>query len=348
MIAPAMDTVVQNTMVLQPRLENVVELWGDIVARGVPGDWIETGTYKGGVSLLAAEITRASLKSTNCIHKLHRTIWLADSFKGLPEEKEIDKANAEGARTMDPAGSYSDYNGLEYVKGVFRSRNFTFNDSNQPLQIRFLEGWFNETVADAPVGPIAVLRLDGDLYSSTMDTVGPLYPKVVTGGYVIIDDYGHWLQCARAIDDYFSKELGYIPPLKIIDETGRWFQKPVVKPVNYADLQRLLLQASYKAMLSSNDVSFQGMGHSFESYMEASTVRNAGRYSSINHLCEVGFNAGHSAILLLSSNPKTKLTSFDMGTLPWSEGNVAWVNDLFPGVYLYQRKFPAKRRRICC
>lgn len=68
-------------------------------------------------------------------------------------------------------------------------------------QVRFLEGWFSETLPTAPIRALAVLRLDGDLYKSTMDVLTHLYPKVTPGGYVIIDDFDI-AACRQAVKDY--------------------------------------------------------------------------------------------------------------------------------------------------
>ena len=69
-------------------------------------------------------------------------------------------------------------------------------------QVRFLEGWFADTLPMAPIEQLAILRLDGDLYESTMDALVPLYEKVSPGGFVIVDDYGAWEPCRKAVDDF--------------------------------------------------------------------------------------------------------------------------------------------------
>lgn len=90
-----------------------------------------------------------------------------------------------------------------------------------------LPGFFNETMPTAPIHTIAVLRLDGDLYSSTMDVLYPLYPKVVKCGYVIVDDYGYFLQCQRAVDEYFATpQHGGKPIMHWADKDGTWFERP--------------------------------------------------------------------------------------------------------------------------
>ena len=69
-------------------------------------------------------------------------------------------------------------------------------------QVKFLKGWFCDTLPTAPIERIALLRMDGDLYSSTMDALKYLYPKVSPGGYVIVDDYNSWAACRQAVNEY--------------------------------------------------------------------------------------------------------------------------------------------------
>ena len=85
-------------------------------------------------------------------------------------------------------------------------------------QVRLLEGWFRDTLHDAPIDRLAVLRLDGDLYESTMDALNALEPKVASGGYVIVDDYGGWEPCRAAVDDY-RREHDIDDPIHTVDST---------------------------------------------------------------------------------------------------------------------------------
>jgi hypothetical protein len=79
----------------------------------------------------------------------------------------------------------------------------------------FLKGFFSDTMPTAPINRIAVLRLDGDMYESTIVVLKHLYPKLSSGGFVIIDDYGMLPECNRAVEDY-RKSLGISDPLQII------------------------------------------------------------------------------------------------------------------------------------
>jgi O-methyltransferase len=88
-------------------------------------------------------------------------------------------------------------------------------------QVSFLEGWFKDTLPKAPIGRLAILRLDGDLYSSTTDVLSALYDRVTLGGYVIIDDYA-LATCRAAVDD-FRVSRGIEDALVDIDGTAsRW------------------------------------------------------------------------------------------------------------------------------
>jgi len=92
-------------------------------------------------------------------------------------------------------------------------------------QVRFLEGWFCDTLPDEPIERLAMLRLDGDLFQSTMDALVALEPKVSSGGYVIVDDDFGWESCGAAVDDYRATN-GITAPIARVDWTGAWWQKP--------------------------------------------------------------------------------------------------------------------------
>jgi O-methyltransferase len=107
--------------------------------------------------------------------------------------------------------------GVEAVKRNF-ARYGLLDD-----RVRFLKGWFADTLPTAPITQLAVLRLDGDLYGSNIEVLEALYPKVSLGGYVIIDDYGNIPQCRQAIDDYRAAH-DITAPLNRIDWAGVWWQ----------------------------------------------------------------------------------------------------------------------------
>lgn len=195
------------TMLGKRRLDNLRWCVEDVLRRGVPGDLIETGVWRGGATILM----RAILQT----HGDTRRVWVADSFKGLPppdEEKHPADAGDPHHTIQELAVS------LEQVKANFE--HFGLLDR----QVRFLEGWFEDTLPVTPIDRLALVRLDGDMYGSTMDGLVNLYPKLSTGGYLIVDDYGAVQGCKQAVEDY-RREPGISEKIQKIDWTGVYWQK---------------------------------------------------------------------------------------------------------------------------
>ncbi len=175
-----------ETMIGLRRLDNIQECVADVLRRGVPGDLIETGVWRGGAVILMRAILTAYGDTT-------RTVWAADSFEGLPKPD----TSRYPADAKDPHWSFAPLAvSLEQVQANFA--RYGLLDE----QVRFLKGWFKDTLPTAPIERIAVMRLDGDMYESTMDALKALYPKLSVGGYVIIDDYGQVPACKQAVHDY--------------------------------------------------------------------------------------------------------------------------------------------------
>ncbi len=89
-------------------------------------------------------------------------------------------------------------------------------------QVQFLKGWFCDTLPNAPIEKLAILRLDGDMYTSTMDALKNLYPKVSKGGYVIVDDYYSWPACHKAVHDYFDQHALSPKIIRIDGDSAYW------------------------------------------------------------------------------------------------------------------------------
>ena len=185
------------TMIGQRRLDNLETLSDDVIANDVAGDMIETGAWRGGATIFM----RAILKSYGVTD---RVVWVADSFEGLPPPNPRRyPADAEYNLNEQEELAVS----LPVVRENFR-RYDLLDD-----QVRFLKGWFKDTLPDAPIKRLAILRLDGDLYESTMDALVSLYPKLSIGGYIIVDDYGALEPCRQAVHDY-RQEHGITEPIK--------------------------------------------------------------------------------------------------------------------------------------
>jgi O-methyltransferase len=196
-----------ETMVGMKRLANVRACVEQVLQDGVPGDLIETGAWRGGTTIYM----RAVLKA----HGVEdRTVWVADSFAGLPP--------FDGRFTADAGDQHHTRTdlaiSLEEVQENF-GRYDLLDD-----RVEFLKGWFSDTLPEAPIEQLAVLRLDGDMYSSTMDALQALYDKVSVGGFVIVDDYGAVPACAKAIHD-FRDTHGITDALEPIDWAGVFWRK---------------------------------------------------------------------------------------------------------------------------
>ena len=191
------------------RLDNVHHCIVDVIANGVPGDLLEAGAWRGGTSILMRGVLLA-------YGVTDRTVWVADSFQGLPEPN-IEKYPQDANEWMHEADELAIP--ADEVRANFE--RFDLLDD----QVQFIEGFFSETLATAPVEELAVLRLDGDMYESTMDTLVALYPKLSPGGYLIVDDYQRD-NCKQAVIDY-RNEMQISDEIFEIDWVSAFWQKSV-------------------------------------------------------------------------------------------------------------------------
>ncbi|MDX2067860.1 MAG: TylF/MycF/NovP-related O-methyltransferase [Haliscomenobacter sp.] len=197
-----------DSMIGLKRMENIEYCVNKVIEDKIPGDLIETGVWKGGATIFMA----ALLKESNV---KDRKIWVADSFEGLPrpdEDKYIyDKGDT---HYLQEELSVS----LETVKNNFKKYNLL--DDN----ICFLKGWFKDTLPSAPIQSLAILRLDGDMYESTIDSLVYLYPKLAKGGFIIVDDWGAVPACKQAVLDY-REQHNILDEIIDIDGIGVFWRK---------------------------------------------------------------------------------------------------------------------------
>lgn len=203
------------TMVPLARLDNVQACLLDVIDRGVPGDVIETGVWRGGMTIFMRGVLAVRGVTD-------RRVWVADSFQGLPapdgDRFPLEaQAHASSAMTKD-YGHFAV--SLDDVRASFAA--FGLLDD----QVCFLPGWFKDTLPAAPIDRLAVLRLDGDYYESTADALRALYDKLSPGGYVIVDDYGEdrWTYCRRAVDE-FRRDRGLDDELRQVDSKCFFWQR---------------------------------------------------------------------------------------------------------------------------
>jgi hypothetical protein len=180
----------------------------------IKGSIVECGVWKGG-SMMAA------IFSLLDIGDLERSIYLYDTFEGMSEPSENDesftgKPAAELLKAQDRMVSESVwcYSTLDEVKNNIQSTQYPAD------KIHFIQGKVEDTIPLNLPEPIALLRLDTDWYESTRHELEHLFPLIVKGGVLIIDDYGHWKGARKAVDEYFQKQ-GIQILLNRIDYTGR-------------------------------------------------------------------------------------------------------------------------------
>lgn len=177
-----------HSMIGRMRMDNIQYCVERILAEDIPGDLIETGVWRGGATIFMRGLLAAyGVKD--------RTVWVADSFEGVPPSTYPQDKGIQLDKASLPVLAV----GIEKVKGLFNRYNLLDD------QVKFLQGWFKDTLPNAPIERLSLLRLDGDLYESTMDALNALYDKVAVGGYIIVDDYNAVASCRVAVHEFRQK-----------------------------------------------------------------------------------------------------------------------------------------------
>ncbi len=226
----AAGRVAPYTMLSMERLITLYQQVAHCEKIGLQGAFVECGVWKGGgVGMMAL----ANLKHG----KARRDIHLFDAFDDICEpDRAVDGAGAAREASLFSPGGQAQGR-LQPLKGFYdhRGGHGTVEGNRDllerqlgydPARLHFHKGWFQDTLpTDAKaVGPIALLRLDGDWHASTMVCLEHLYDLVVPGGFVVIDDYGCYEGCKKAVDEFRSRRK-IDNFLNHIDETGRYWIK---------------------------------------------------------------------------------------------------------------------------
>ena len=197
-----------DTMSEMSTLDNLQWCVEEVLRNEVPGDFIETGIWKGGLPIFICGL----LKARNVTDRL---VWGADSFEGLPEP--------DPTENLEDAIPWFLFAPLERLK---ISRDFVENTFRKygllDEKVQFLEGWFSDTLPSAPIDKLALMRLDGDWYESTMTALNALYGKLSQGGFVIIDDYGLFKGCRDAVDQFRQKHNIAAPLVRVNHQVAFW------------------------------------------------------------------------------------------------------------------------------
>lgn len=202
-----------ETAVGMRRLMNIEECIRTVVREGIPGDIAETGVWRGGAMIYAAAVLAELGYSAH-----QKTIWCFDSFEGLPRPD---------ARSYPPDKG-DPHHSFEWLRVSRETVQENFRKYGIDLEgIRFVKGWFRDTLprwkAEFKLYPLAVLRLDGDMYESTWIALENLYPKLSPGGFLIVDDWS--LSRARAAAEDYRARHAIAEPIIPIDPFSVFWRK---------------------------------------------------------------------------------------------------------------------------
>lgn len=183
-------------------LDHIERLSEAVFADGIAGDFVDAGTWRGGSAIFMRALQEA-------FDERHRQLWIADCFAGVPPPSSAPDIAAKLDLTA------ARYPFMLATQQEVRDNFIAFDLLDS--RVKFLPGLFEDTLPDAPITEIALLRMDGDLYSSTLDVLHALYDRVVPGGYVIVDDYA-LAPCRQAVEE-FRAECGITAPIEHINWT---------------------------------------------------------------------------------------------------------------------------------
>jgi O-methyltransferase len=224
----ALTIVRPYTMLARVRL---LSLWDQVQTcerEHIDGALVECGVWKGGAVGLMALASQGMGGPPRQIHVFDVFDDICEPDPAIDGERALREAREWGGLT-DPSGrlqpikGFYDHNGgpgtLDVCRDLLEKRI-----GHPPDHCHYHVGWFQDTVPSAVVGPIAVLRLDGDWYASTRVCLDHLYESVVPGGFVVVDDYGAYEGCARAVDE-FRAERSIGSEMIWIDSDAVWWRR---------------------------------------------------------------------------------------------------------------------------
>ncbi|HEV7346839.1 TylF/MycF/NovP-related O-methyltransferase [Telluribacter sp.] len=223
-IEPSEKTILEQvqpfTMTSTERLITLIRAVEYIVDQKIEGDFVECGVWKGG-SAMAIVLHLLSKGVTD------RQIYLYDTFEGMSEPTDLDKSfDGQPALTLLQNSSKEESNSVWCYSTLDEVKQNLATTAYPDDRIRFIKGKVEETIPKQGIPEkIALLRLDTDWYESTRHELEHLFPRLQSGGILIIDDYGHWEGCRRAVDEYI-REYKIKLFLNRVDYTCRLAVKP--------------------------------------------------------------------------------------------------------------------------
>lgn len=189
--------VAPYTMTSRERLAALAHAVEQLETRQIEGDIVECGVWRGGSMMLVALMLQAMGKN-------QRDIYLFDTFTGMSEPTEAD-VQFDGVSASSVLDSFEKNTGAWCYAGIEEVQNNLRLTQYPDQQLHFIQGMVEQTIPEHAPEKIALLRLDTDWYESTLHELEHLYPRLVKGGVLIIDDYGHWKGSRTAVDEYLAK-----------------------------------------------------------------------------------------------------------------------------------------------
>lgn len=208
------------TMTSLERRYHLLQSVRHIVRHRIPGDIVECGVWRGGSMMLVA---RTLLE----LGEVSRDLYLYDTFEGMsaPTEADQDFASRSAASRLDADQPIKAESGVWAISGLDEVRRNMASTGYPAEKIHFIQGKVEETIPGRVPGQIAILRLDTDWYESTAHELTHLYPRLISGGVMIIDDYGFWKGARKAVDEFLAQSQDRLL-LHRIDNSGRALVKP--------------------------------------------------------------------------------------------------------------------------
>lgn len=245
-----------HTMIGLKRLNNIQACLEEVLAKNIPGDVIETGVLGGGATIFMRAVLKAH-------HDTTRRVFVCDSFVAQPTSpppaaiqwalkgaasiphKGWQRELFQVLQKVNPAKSLPDTKEpsddlVDYVMQILRNgdkmavpvRNTSLDGVRSNFarygllddQVVFVQGYFADTLPTVPTEALSLLRLDGDLFDSTMDALTHLYPKLSPGGFCIVDDFSSFTDCRKAVEAY-REQHGITAPLEPVDHHAVFWRK---------------------------------------------------------------------------------------------------------------------------
>jgi O-methyltransferase len=200
------------SMVTNKNLITLYKLVQQANAAQVPGAIVECGVWNGGSAAIMGLANKEDKQNY-----MERAIWLFDSFEGVPRPGQNDgKTEREGYFVGWNKGH------IAMVKRIFAYLGLSME------HVHIVPGWFDRTLPNADPGQIAILHIDSDWYDSVKIVLDTFYDRVMPGGFIILNDYGAWPGCNRAVVDFFKEhDLQNVALIEVEPTTGAYFQKPI-------------------------------------------------------------------------------------------------------------------------